>query len=63
MTPVSDLEKIIKKGRALQRQTSRVARGATSGIPKGISVVVSNRSPFQYSSAEASNSQEFISES
>ena len=63
VAPVSNPEKIIRRGRDLQRQTSRVARGATSSIPRGISIVVSNRSPFQSSSAEASNSQEFISES
>ena len=63
VTPVLDLEEIIRRARDLLRQTSIAARGATSSIPRGISVVVSNRSPFQSSSVEASNSQEFISES
>ena len=63
MTPVLYLEKIIRRGRDLQRQISRAARGATLGISRGISVVVSNRPPFQSSSTEASSSQKFISES
>ena len=62
VTPISDPEKIIRRGRALQRQTSRATRGATSGISRGISTVVSNRPPFQSSSTEASTSQEFMSE-
>ena len=36
VTPVSDPEKIIRRGRALQRQTFRAASGATSGIFRGI---------------------------
>ena len=55
-TPVSDLEEILRRARASLRQTSRAARGATSGI----SDVTSNRTPFQSSSAETYNSQEFI---
>ena len=62
VTPVLDLEEILRRARASLRQTSRAARGATSGIARGFSPVVSNRYPFQSSSAEASNSQEFIGE-
>ena len=59
VTHVSDPEEILRRSRASLRQTSRATRGATSGI----SVVISNRPPFQYSSAETYNSQEFIIES
>ena len=63
VTPVSDPEEILRRARDSLRQTSRAARGATSGISRGISVVISNRPPFQSSSAEASSSQKFISKS
>ena len=63
MTPISDLENIISRGRASQIQTSRSTRGATSGTSRGISYVVSNRPPFKSSSTEASSSQKIISES
>ena len=63
VTPVSDLEEILRRARDSLRQTSRAARGATSGISRGISVVISNRSPFQSSFSETSSSQKFISKS
>ena len=62
-TPVSYPEEILRRARASLRQTYRAARGATSGISRGISAVISNRPPFQYSSAETSSSQKFISKS
>ena len=62
VTPVSDPEEILRRSRASLRQTSRAARGATSGISKGISTVISNIPPFQSSSAETYSSQEFIIE-
>ena len=62
-TPVSDLEEILRGARVSLRQTSRAARGATLGISRCISSVISNRPPFQYSYAEASSSQNFISKS
>ena len=61
VTPVLDQEEILRRARASLRHTSRAGRGATSGISIGISVVISNRHPFQSSSAEASSSQKFIS--
>ena len=63
VTPVSDLEEILRKIRVSIRQTSRATRGATLGISRGISIVISNRPPFQSSSAKASSSQNFISKS
>ena len=63
VTPVSDPEKIIRRGRDSQRQTSRYSSGSTSGISRGISIVISNKPPFQCSFAETYNSQEFIVES
>ena len=38
-------------------------KGATSSISRGISAVMSNRTPFQSSFSEASSSQKFISKS
>ena len=63
VTPVSDLEEILSRARASLRQTSRAARGDTSRISRGMYAVISNRPPFQYSSTEASSSQNFISKS
>ena len=63
VTPISDLEEILRRTRASLRQTSRAARGATLGISRGISDVISNRPPFQSSYAKASSSQNFISKS
>ena len=60
VTPVSDPEEILRRARDSLRQTSRAARGATSGISRGISAVISNRPPFQSYFAEASSSQKFI---
>ena len=62
-TPVSDPEEILRRARDSLRQTTRVAREATSGISRGISAVISNRPPFQSPSVETYNSQEFIIES
>ena len=62
-TPVSDPKEILRGARVSLRQTSRAVRGATLGISKGISAVISNRPPFQSSYAEASSSQKFISKS
>ena len=46
VTPVSDPEEILRRARDSLRQTSRAARGATSGISKVIFVVISNRPLF-----------------
>ena len=62
-TPVLDPEEILRGARVSLRQTSRAARGATLGISRGISIFISNRTPFQSSYAEASSSQKFISKS
>ena len=59
VAPILDPEEILRRARVSLRQTSRAARGATSGI----SAVISNRPPFQYSSAETSNTQESINTS
>ena len=56
VTPISDPKEILRTSSASLRQTSRVARGATSGISRGISTVISNRPPFQSSSAETYSS-------
>ena len=63
VTHVSDPEEILRSARVSLRQTSRAAKGATSGISRGISAVISNRPPFQSPSTETYNSQEFIIES
>ena len=55
-TPVLDPEEILRRVRASLRHTSKAARGATSGISRDISIVISNRPPFQSSSTEASSS-------
>ena len=55
-TPVSDPEEILRRARASLRQTSKATREATSGIYRGISTVISNKPPFQYSFAKASSS-------
>ena len=47
ITPISDPEEILRGARVSLRQTSR----DTLGISRGISVVISNRPPFQYSYA------------
>ena len=61
VTHVSYHEELLRRARASLRQTSRATRGATSGISRDISVVISNRPPS--SSAETSSSQEFINTS
>ena len=63
VTPTSDLEGILKRVRASLRQTSRDAREATSGISRGISIVISNRPPFKSPSTETYNFHDFIIES
>ena len=60
VTPVADLEEILRRARASLRQTSRAARGDTSSISRVISIVISNIPPFQSSSTETYNSREFI---
>ena len=61
VTPVSDPEEILRRSKASLRNTSRATRGATLGISRGISAVISNRPPFQSSSAKTYSSQRFIS--
>ena len=51
-TPVSDPEEILRKARALLRQTSSAAQNATLGISRNISVVISY--------VETLNSHEFL---
>ena len=63
VTPVSNPEKIIWRGKDSQRQASRSKRGDASSTSIGISPIVSNRNPFKSSSIEASSSHKFISES
>ena len=62
-TPVSNPEEILRGAMVSLRQTSKATRGATLGISRGISTVISNRPPFQSSYAKASSSQKFISKS
>ena len=62
-TPVSDPEEILRRARDSLRQTSRAARGATSGISRDISAVRANRLSFQSHSAETYKSHEFLIES
>ena len=50
-TPVSDPEEILRKARALLRQTSSAAQTTTSSISRNISAIIS--------SAETFNSQSF----
>ena len=51
-TPVSDPKEILRKARALLRQTSSAAQNAPSGISRNISAVISF--------AETLNPQEFL---
>ena len=60
VTPISDPEEILRRVRASLRQTSRAASEATSGISRGISIVITKRPSFQSPFAETYNSQEFI---
>ena len=54
-TPVLDLEEILRRDKALLRQTSSAAQEATSGISRNFSAIIS--------SAKTLNSQEFINTS
>ena len=56
VTPVSDPENIIRRGRDSQRKAFRSARGAASSTSKGISSIVSNITPFKSSSTEEHSS-------
>ena len=51
-TPISDPEEILRKSRALLRQTSSAAQNATSGISRNIFAIIS--------SAQTLNSQKFF---
>ena len=51
-TPVSDPEQILRKARALLRQTSNTAQKDTSGISRNLSAIIS--------STETLNSQKFL---
>ena len=46
VTPVLDPEEILRRARVSLRQISRATRGATLGISRGISIVISNIPPF-----------------
>jgi hypothetical protein len=62
-TPVSDPEKIIRSGKALQRQTSRSARASRPGISRSTSSFVSRKPLVESTSAETSSSQKIVIES
>jgi hypothetical protein len=62
-TPVSDPEKIIRSGKALQRQTSRSARASRPGISRSTSSFVSREPLVESTSAETSSSQKIVIES
>jgi hypothetical protein len=64
-TPVPDPEKIIRSGKALQRQTSGSARASKPGISRNTSSFVSREPLVESPSAETSSSQkiEIVSES
>ena len=63
-TSVADPEKIIRRGRALQRKTSRAARTSRSGILRGTASLSVPRTPsIKSTSVEASCSQKTIVES
>ena len=63
-TPVADPEKIMRRGRALQRKTSRAARTSRSGILRGTASLSVPRTPsIKSTSIEASCSQKTIVES
>ena len=66
MTPLKNYgsEKIIKRGRALQRQTSRATRTSRSGILRGTTSLFVPRTPsIKYTYVEASCSQKNVVES
>ena len=52
VTPVSDLEEILRRARASLRQTSSAAKEATLGISRNISAIISSAETYKY--------QEFI---
>ena len=62
--PVPDPEKIIRSGKALQRQTSRSARASNPGISRNTFSVVSKEPLVESPSTETSSSQkiEIVSE-
>jgi len=63
-TLVANLEKIIRRGRYLQRKTSREARTSRLGISRGINSLSIPRTPSIKSTfVEASYSQKIVSES
>jgi hypothetical protein len=64
-TPVPDPEKIIRRGKALQRQTSKSARASNPGISTNTSSFISKEPLVESPSAETSSSQkiEIVSES
>ena len=63
-TPVADPEKIIRRGRALQRKTSSAARTSRSGILRGTASLSVPRTPsIKSTSVEASCSWKTIVES
>ena len=57
-TPVPDPEKIISKGKSLQRQASRSAKTSNSGIQTDTSSFISKRPLVESSVAETHTSQE-----
>jgi hypothetical protein len=63
--PVQDPEKIIRSGKALQRQTSRSTRASNPSISRNTSSFVSKEPLIESPSAETSSSQkiEIVSES
>ena len=63
VTPVLDLEEILRRARVSLRHTSKATRGDASIISRGIFDVISNRPPFQSSYVEASSSQKYMSKS
>jgi len=63
-TPLSDPEKITRRGRYLQRQTSGAASTSRSGITRGTTSLSAPRKPsFKSTSIEASCSREIVRKS
>ena len=62
-TPVSDPEKIIRSGKALQRQTFRSARTSRLGISRSTSSFVSREPLVESTSAKTSRSHKIVIES
>jgi hypothetical protein len=64
VTSVVDPEKLIKRGRALQRKTSRAARTSRSGISRGTASLSVPRTPsIKSTSVETSSSWKIVFES